>query len=160
MKEEQSKGLDPCEEGMECMQNKEIRKKTNTKALKKYNWKHEEVIPEADGPTITPDRNWNPDRPQDQEQTNNVDLINEHIRYRTQDPKARAQEEEEEKKRTQELYEDMKQIQLLEAQGKTYEYEPYDPMEAFTESLQKPIKKGECPMNVVRAVRILQGPEG
>jgi len=42
IQEEQSKEIDPCEKGMECMQDKEVR------------WKHEEVIPEADGPTITP----------------------------------------------------------------------------------------------------------
>jgi hypothetical protein len=70
MKEEHSKGIDPCEEGMECMQDKEIRKKA--KAIEELNWKHKDVIPEADGPTITPDRNWNPGRPQDQEQINDV----------------------------------------------------------------------------------------
>ena len=86
-----------------------------------------------------------------------MELINEHIRDRTQDPKARDQEEEEDKERTQELY---KAQTKLEAQDKPDEYEPYDPMKAFTKSLQKPMEKGECPMDVVRAVRTLQGPEG
>ena len=67
IKEEDSKEIDPCEEGMECMQDREIRKKAKAKAIEELNWKHEDLIPEADGPTITPDRDWNPGRPQDQE---------------------------------------------------------------------------------------------
>ena len=105
MKEEHSKGIDPCEEGMECMQDKEIRKKA--KAIEELNWKHEDVIPEADGPTITPDRNWNPGRPQNQEQ-------------------------EKEREETKELHEQMKQIQPLEAQSK-----PYDPEEALRQRPNK-----------------------
>ena len=104
MKEEDNKGIDPCEEGMECMQDKEIRKKA--KAIEELNWKHKDEIPEANGPTISPDRNWNPGRPQDEEQ------INEHIRLRTQDPKLRAQEKELEKEQEKETYEQMKQMQL------------------------------------------------
>ena len=136
MKEEHSKGIDPCEEGMECMQDKEIRKKA--KAIEELNWKHEDVIPEADGPTITPDRNWNPGRPQDQEQIK-------------EDPKLRAQEKEKEKEEVKELHEQMKQMQLLEAKGR-----PYDPEEALK---QRPNKTGQNPMDVVRTVRILKGTE-
>ena len=130
---------------------KKLEKKKKTKAIEELNWKHEEVIPEADGPTITPDRNWNPERPQDQEQTNNVEQINEHIRFRTQDPKLRAQEEEKDKEEVKELHEQMKQMQLLEAQGKLY-----DPEEALR---QRPNKTGQNPMDIVRTVRIVEGTE-
>ena len=55
MQEEQSKEIDPCERGMECMQDKEVR------------WKHEDVIPEADGPTITPDGKWYQEKEKEKE---------------------------------------------------------------------------------------------
>ena len=68
LEEEDNKDEDPCEEGMECMQDKEIRKKV--KIVEELNWKHKDKIPEAEGPTISPDRKWIPGRTQEQEQTN------------------------------------------------------------------------------------------
>ena len=126
MKEEQSKGIDPCEEGMECKQDKEIRKEA--KAKEELNWKHKELIPEADGPTITPDRNWNPKGPQDLEQIK-------------EDPKFRAQEGEKEKN---EVKEQKKQLQPLEAKDT-----PYDPEVHFK---QRPKETGHNPINIVRTI--------
>ena len=72
---EHSKGIDPCEEGMECNQDKENRRKEpignseeNLIEEEELKWRHEDLIPEADGPTITPDKNGNPGGPQDQKQ--------------------------------------------------------------------------------------------
>ena len=141
IEEELSKEIDPCEEGMECKQDREIRKPEEEEKEteeKELNWKHEDLVPEAADPIIIPDINSIPERPQDQKQTNDVEQMN----------KLRAQKKENEKEEVKELQDQMKQLKLLEAQGK-----PYDPEEALK---QRPKTPGQNPVDVVRIVRLLR----
>ena len=60
IEKELSKGIDPCEKGMECKQDREIRKpeeKEEETEEKELNWKHEDLVPEAPDPISIPDTN-------------------------------------------------------------------------------------------------------
>ena len=53
IEKELTKLKDPCEEQLECIQDKEVQK-----ARPEFNWKHQNRIDEAEGPIIDPRREW------------------------------------------------------------------------------------------------------
>ena len=70
IEKEPSKEIDPCEKGMECKQDREIRKpeeKEKEIEEKELNWKHEDLVPEAADPISIPDTNSIPRIPHDQQ---------------------------------------------------------------------------------------------
>ena len=80
IEKEPSKEIDPCEKGMECKQDVEIRKpeenpEEKEKGIeeKELNWKHEDLVPEAPDPISIPDMNSIPRIPHDQPKTNDVE---------------------------------------------------------------------------------------
>ena len=143
IEKELSKGIDPCEKGMECKQDREIRKPEEKEETeeKELNWKHEDLVPEAPDPISIPDTNNIPKIPHDQTKTNDVEQMN----------KLKAQKKENEKEEVKELQEQMEQLKLLEAQGKTY-----DPEEVLRQSIKTP---GKNPVDIVRIVRLLKDTE-
>ena len=145
IEKELSKGIDPCEKGMECKQDVEIRKpeenpEENEKGIeeKELNWKHEDLVPEAPDPISIPDINSIPRIPHDLPKTNNMEQMD----------KLKDQKKENEKEEVKELQEQMKQLKLLEAQGKTY-----DPEEHLR---QRPKVPGKNPVDVRRIVQLLK----
>ena len=149
-----SKEIDPCEKGMECNQDREIRKpEEEEKEIeeKELNWKHEELVPEAPDPIPNPipDTNSIPRIPHDQTKFKEEEHMN----------KVKAQKGENEKEEVKELQTQLEQLKLLEAQGEIYDPEKMlsqsikDKKEMLKQGIQTP---GTNPVNIVRMVQLLK----
>ena len=74
IEKELTKPKDPCEEQLECIQDKEVQK-----ARPEFNWKHQNRIDEAEGPIIDPKREWTEGYiPAEESKTEDPNIIQSH----------------------------------------------------------------------------------